>query len=178
MVAVHGSIGPFDSSSEDWTSYTERLQQYFIANDVADKDKKRALLLSNCGPQTYQLLKNLMAPDKPSVKPFTDIVKVLQDYWQPKPSEIVQRFNFHSRVQKQGESVADFVAELRRLSEYSGFRDLEDMLWDRLVCGVRDAHIQKKLLAETGLTFKKAFETAQAVEMAENQARELANGRS
>ena len=178
MAAVHGSIGPFGSSSEDWTSYTERLQQYFIANDVADGDKKRALLLSNCGPQTYQLLKNLMAPDKSSAKPFTDIVKVLQDYWQPKPSEIVQRFNFHSRVQKQGESVADFVAELRRLSEYCGFQDLEDMLRDRLVCGFRDARIQKKLLAETGLTFKKAFETAQAVETAENQARELANGRS
>ena len=77
MAAVHGSIGPFESSSEDWTSYTERLQQYFIANDVANEDKKRALLLSNCGPQTYQLLKNLMAPAKPSGKSFTDIVKVL-----------------------------------------------------------------------------------------------------
>ena len=173
MAAVHGSIGPFESSSEDWTSYTERLQQYFIANDVQDEDKKRALLLSNCGPQTYQLLKNLMAPAKPSGKSFTDIVKVLQDYWQPKPSEIVQRFNFHSRVQKQGESVVDYVSELRRLSEHCGFQDLENMLRDRLVCGVRDARIQKKLLAETGLTFKKAFETAQAVETAELQAREL-----
>ena len=74
--------------------------------------------------------------------------------------------------------MADFVAELCQLSEYCGFQDLEDMLRDRLVCGVRDARIQKKLLAETGLTFKKAFETAQAVETAENQARELANGRS
>ena len=74
--------------------------------------------------------------------------------------------------------MADFVAELRRLSEYCGFQDLEDMLRDRLVCGFRDARIQKKLLAEMGLTFKKAFETAQAVETAENQARELANGRS
>ena len=70
MAAVHGSIGPFESSAEDWTSYTERLQQYFIANEVDNEDKKRALLLSNCGPQMYQLLKNLMAPDKPSVKTF------------------------------------------------------------------------------------------------------------
>lgn len=101
MAAVHGSIGPFESSAEDWTSYTERLQQYFIANEVDSEDKKRALLLSNFGPQTYQLLKNLMAPDKPSGNTFTEIVQILQDYWQPKPSEIVQRFNFHSRVQKQ-----------------------------------------------------------------------------
>lgn len=105
-------------------------------------------------------------------------MQILQDYWQPKPSEIVQRFNFHSRVQKQGESVADYVAELHQLSEHCGFQDLENMLRDRLVCGVRDARIQKKLLAETGLTFKKAFDTAQAVETAEQQAKELqVNGR-
>ena len=75
MAAVHGSIGPFESSSKDWTSYTERLQQYFIANDVQDEDKKRALLLSNCSPQTYQLLKKLMAPAKPSGKSFAEIVE-------------------------------------------------------------------------------------------------------
>ena len=63
------------------------------------------------------------------------------------------------------------MAELRRLSEHCGFQDLENMLRDRLVCGVRDTRIQKKLLAEMGLTFKKAFNTAQAVETAEQQAK-------
>ena len=164
MAAIHGSIGPFNSSAEDWTSYSERLQQYFIANDVNDDSKQRAILLSNCGPQTYQLLKSLLTPDKPADKTFTEIVKKLKDYWQPKPSEIVQRFNFHSRVQKQGESVADYVAELRRISEHCNFSSLETMLRDQLVCGVRDSRIQKKLLAESTLDFKKAFGIAQAVE--------------
>ena len=173
MAAIHGSIGPFTSSAEDWTSYSERLQQYFIANDVNDDSKQRAILLSNCGPQTYQLLKSLLTPDKPADKTFTEIVKKLKDYWQPKPSEIVQRFNFHSRVQKQGESVADYVAELRRISEHCNFSSLETMLRDQLVCGVRDSRIQKKLLAESTLDFKKAFGIAQAVETAEHQVKEL-----
>ena len=40
MAAVHGSIGPFESSSEDWTSYTwSRLSQlirhiYWISDSV------------------------------------------------------------------------------------------------------------------------------------------------
>ena len=38
------------------------------------------------------------------------------------PSEIVQRFNFHTISQQQGESVAEFVPELKHLS--SG-------LWDQ-----------------------------------------------
>ena len=116
MAAIHGSIGHFDSSTEDWISYSERLEQYFIANDVKEGNKKRAILLSNCGPQTYQLLKSLLTPAKPTDKSFSEIVATLKDYWQPKPSEIVQRFNFHTRAQKQGKSVADYVAELRRIS--------------------------------------------------------------
>ena len=142
---------------------------------MADEDKKRAILLSNSGAQAYQLVKNLLAPAKSTEKTFTDIVAVLKEHWQPKPSEIVQRYNFHSRVQKEGESIADYVAELRRLSEHFGFKEntLDDMLCDRLMCRVKYTRIQKKLLAESDLTFKKAYWMAQAVEAAEQQSKEL-----
>lgn len=143
MAAIHGTVGAFDSSIEDWVAYIERLTQYFIANDVTDADKKRAILLRHCGAHTYQLLRNLLTPAKPSEKSFDEIVAALKDYWQPKPSEIVQRFNFHSRSQKQGESVEDYVAELRRLSEHCEFADLENMLRDRLVCGVRRSYAKE-----------------------------------
>ena len=59
-MARHGSIGEFDTDKEDWTSYTERLQQYFTANEVTDAAKQRAVLLSICGPATYQLIRNLV----------------------------------------------------------------------------------------------------------------------
>ncbi|XP_037508698.1 uncharacterized protein K02A2.6-like [Rhipicephalus sanguineus] len=69
-----------------------------------------------------------------------------------------------------GESIADFVADLRRLSEHCEFGvTLEDMLRDRLVCGVRDEGLQRRLLAETALDFKKAYEKAVAAEYATRQ---------
>ena len=174
MATIHGSVGAFDSQVESWTSYTERLEQYFLANDVLVEEKKRAILLSNCGPQTYDLLKNLTAPDKPATKSFADIVSALQNHYQPKPSIIVQRFMFHSRAQKQGETVAEYVAELKRLAEHCGFDTvLNDMLRDRLVCGIVDERIQRRLLAEPTLTFQKAFELAQAAETADRNLKEL-----
>jgi hypothetical protein len=173
MAAVHGSIGPFDSREEDWTSSVERLDQYFVGNDVASNVKKRAILLSNCGPQTYQLLKNLVAPEKPNTLDYSELVEVLRRHWQPKPSKIVQRYHFHSRVQKDNESISEFVAELRKLAEHCEFADLEDMLRDRLVCGVKDSRIQKKLLAEQELTFRQAFETGQAMEIAEKNVKDI-----
>ena len=48
-MATHGTVGEFDSGRETWVSYSERLEQYFIANDVAGEEKKRAILLSVCG---------------------------------------------------------------------------------------------------------------------------------
>ena len=92
----------------------------------------------------------------------------------PKPSVIVQRFVLHSRLRKGGESVAAFVAELRRLSEHCGFGDtLPDVLRDRLVCGIDDGRIQRRLLSEPDLALKKAFDIAQAMESAERNAQDL-----
>eukprot|EP00731_Ephydatia_muelleri_P016508 Em0009g932a len=64
--------------------------------------------------------------------------------------------------------------ELRRLSEYCEFENtLNDMLRGRLVCGIRDIKLQRRLLAERGLTFAKAFELAQAAELAEKNAMDI-----
>ena len=49
--------------------------------------------------------------------------------------------------------MSQFVAELRRLSEHCDFKaTLDDMLRDRIVCGVRNSSVQRRLLAESGLT--------------------------
>ena len=41
-----------------------------------------------------------------------------------------------------------------------------EALRDGLVCGLKSVQIKKKLLAERDLTFKKAFEIAQSMELA------------
>ena len=174
MASRQGVFGEFDHGIEDWASYTERLQQYFAANNIEGGGKHKAILLSCCGPRTYQLINNLLAPEVPMGKSFDEIVQLVKDHLDPNPSVIVQRFIFHSRLRKGGESVAAFVAELRRLSEHCGFGDtLPDMLRDRLVCGIDDGRIQRRLLFEPDLAFEKAFDIAQEMESAERNAQDL-----
>ena len=154
-MASHGTLSDFYSDREDWTSYTERLEQYFEANDVVSAVKQRGILLSICGASTYQLIRDLVAPAKPISKSFAELVKLVKDHHQPPPCFIVQRFNFNMRSQKEGENVSAFVAGLRRLSKHCKFEaTLDDMLRDRLVCGVRDKLLQQCLLAEESLTSK------------------------
>ena len=86
----------------------------------------------------------------------------------------MQRFQFNSRVRRDGESIADYVAELRKLAEFCNYGDsLNKMLRDRLVWGVKDAYTQKKLLAERDLTLATAVQLAQSAEIAEKNLREM-----
>ena len=50
------------------------------------------------------------------------------------------------------------------------------MLRDRLVCGINNDRIQKRLLAEKELTFAKALELATAMELAEKSAVDIQGG--
>ena len=66
------------------------------------------------------------------------------------------------------------MAKLRRIVQLCGYNAaLEEMLCDRLVCDVNNPRIQKRLLVETELILKKAFELSQAIEMAEKDKRDL-----
>ncbi len=122
-----------------WVEYTERLEQYFIANGITEAAKKRAVLLAVVGVESYHLIRSLAAPTKPSEKSFEELVELMRKHYNPRPSAIVQRYKFHTRVCQAGESIADYLAAMRTLSEYCDFLAvLDDMLRDRLVCGVED----------------------------------------
>ena len=174
MAAYLGTISEFSSTQESWTAYVERLVQYLAANKIEDPDQQRAVLLSVCGPATYRLIRNLVSPKKPQEFKFAEIVEIVQKHHDPKPSVIVQRYRFNSRNRRAGESVATYIAELRHLSEHCEFGStLNQMLRDRLVCGVEEPKIQRRLLAEPDLTFDKAFELALALESADKNAKDL-----
>ena len=130
-MAIHGGIAEFDSATEDWVAYTERLDQYFIANGVDDAGKQRAILLSGCGAKAYKLIKSLIAPAKPTDKTFQQLVEIVSKHFDPVPAITVQRYKFNVRIRQPGENVATFLSELRLLATKCDFQNsLEDMLCD------------------------------------------------
>ena len=173
MAQALANFERFDSR-EDWTEYVEHFQQFLIAMKITDADQKRAMFLTCIGRNTYKLLRNLLSPKKPEEETLVNLAKTLETHFKPAPSEIVERCKFHTRYCRPGESIATFVTELRRLSEFCNFGDtLEAMIRDCIVCGINDDAMQKRLLAEPTLTYSRAVELAQSLERANKNVKEL-----
>lgn len=86
----------------------------------------------------------------------------------------MQRFKFNSRTRKAGESVAEYLSQLRALAEYCNYGEsLDIMLRDRFVCGIENKSMQRKMLTESELTLTKAVDIALSIEAAEKDTQML-----
>lgn len=110
----------------------------------------------------------------PKDKTYSQLTDVLKAHFNPKPSEIVQRFKFNSCIRKNNEPISDYVAELRKLAQHCQYGDaLPQLLRDRLVCGVNEDRMQRRLLSEVDLTFDKALKFCQAMEATSKDVKDL-----
>ena len=176
-MATLGKLTEYDPEREEWGSYVERLEFFFTANDITDAEEKKAILLSSSGSKTYTLFRGLTAPAKPDDMTFAELVKLMKNHLSPKPNPIAERFRFNTCDRQPEESVANYVMELRRLTEHCEYgTSLNDMLRDRLVCGIKHDRIQQRLLSEGAeLTLERALQIAQSVESAIKQSTVIQN---
>ena len=175
-MALIGGIEVFNENTTDFETYLERIEHLFEVNAV-EPEKKVSLFITLAGPQVYNTLKNLVAPKKPGQCTYAEVTKLLSGHYSPTVSEIHERFVFNKCNQKTEQSVADYIAELRKLASTCNFNTfLDEALRDRFVCGIRSENIQRKLLSISNLTFVKACQEAQAAELAEKQVRVMSDG--
>ncbi|KFD54750.1 hypothetical protein M513_04450 [Trichuris suis] len=149
-----------------WAVFEERLHFFFTAQGIADDQQKWALLLTAVSEQTFDLLRILVQPKALEDCKYAELVGSLRTHFCPPPNEIVQRFRFHSRVQREGETISDFVTDLRRLTAKCNFLELDNMTRDRLVCGLRDEALQCRLFAQKQLDLAMALSLVEAYKAA------------
>ncbi|XP_049886688.1 uncharacterized protein LOC126381229 [Pectinophora gossypiella] len=166
-----GRVSEFDVKTGVWSSYVDRLDMYFTANDVKS-DRKLPTLIAVMGDEAYELLVNLSSPSKPSELGYEKAVELLQQHLQPAPSALAERFKFRQRRQGAEESVSCYVAELKKLARFCKFdKNLSENLRDQFVCGLRSDIIRQRLFAEDdALTYNNAVKMATSLEAAERNA--------
>ena len=89
-----GVIGAFEPSTEIFTVYSEKLDQFFVANNIgsyptgaseavidAAAKKKVAVMISVIGKKSYSVLRDLCSPANPKDKTFEQLCELLQQHF-------------------------------------------------------------------------------------------------
>lgn len=162
-----GSLEPFNEAATSWESYTERIEQFFSLNNVPD-EKKTSFLLMCIGQKSYDILRDICQPDKPATKGYENLVELMKNHLQPKPSVMSERYKFHKITQLNGQSISDFVLCLKRAATNCDFENRDISLRDQFVSGLLSDNLKKRLFTETKLTFKSAVEISLSWESADH----------
>ena len=94
----------------------------------------------------------------------------LKKHLNPTPIVIAERYKFYDRKQKRDETLSEYMAALRKLTEHCEFGGfLNEVLREKYVCGLQNASIRKRLFAERTLDLQRAIEISQGLEQAQNQ---------
>ncbi|GBM70961.1 hypothetical protein AVEN_112011-1 [Araneus ventricosus] len=137
-------LEPFNAEVETFASYLDQLEMFFETNNVPDDKVPTVITLLLV--KTFALLTNLVESVEPKDKSFQELTAILEKQLNPNTLVISERFRFHKLNQTEGESVAEFCIQLKKLSTNCEFGHLlNDSLRDRFVCGLRSETIQKKL---------------------------------
>ena len=171
-----GKFDEFNPELESWDAYAERFEFYCIAEEISDGGIKKATLLSRLGVKAYNKLRDLAQPETLMDTDLVTCKKLLKEYYAPPQAEREEicRYRFNSYKQQPGQSISDFIAELRRLSVNCNYANaLEKQLRDRIVQGVRDQALVQSLLEDQDLTLAKAVSTCLAFESAVKGVQEI-----
>ena len=87
---------------------------------------------------------------------------------------IAERYRFRTRLQEEGETIAEYDAALRKLATHCKFEArLGEELRDQIVVGLRKETDKRRLLTEVDLTYKRTIELIQASASAEKNAKTM-----
>lgn len=117
-MVVHSRMTCYNPGTEDLRAYVERLDWYFMANKINSAERKQAILLSVCSLTTYQLIHDLVYPQKPAEETYNELVEIVMKHYNPIPSVTIQIYKFYLRKIGKDDSISDYVAVLRQLSEF------------------------------------------------------------
>ena len=101
-------------------------------------------------PPCFKLLCSLCAPSKPEELAFEQLQSKLDGQFGTKKLVLAERYRFYSYKQLEGQSLSDYIAELRHLAatyDWSAER-LEDNIHDKFVMGLQNECLLQQLLTQ------------------------------
>ena len=160
------------SKNENWKLWKQLWTHYTIASNLDHPSRspnfKKSLLISTMGVEALQIYNGCDPSDEDTCE---DILQKLDTFILGETNEIFERYKFNSRQQQNGESVDSYLNSLKILRKTCNFCDCmkDSLIRDRLVLGVLDERIRKRLFQERKIDLKKCIDICHSYENTSNQ---------
>ncbi|KAF6199931.1 hypothetical protein GE061_006229 [Apolygus lucorum] len=171
---VHVNIDKYDETVETYDDYIGRLESFF-KTQMVPQQVKADTFIAMLSPKHHALLKSLLFPAELSSKSYDELKDELKKHLNPTPLVIPSRHTFLNRKQFEGETIAQFLSELRKLAAKCKYPDtmLDVMLRDVFVSGLRSRVMLDRLFEEDDISLAKTVQISQALEKASERACEI-----
>ena len=156
---------------EDWPKWARRFERFRKASGLDSKAEEVQVntLLYSMGDTADDVLRSFKLSEE-DAKNYEAVVGKFEQHFVRRRNVIYERARFNQRRQEPGESANTFITALFTLAEHCGYCTMHDeMIWDHIVVGLRDARLSEKMQLEADLTLEKAITQARQAESIKQQ---------
>ena len=107
------------------------------------------------------------------MKPYVDVVKILDDYFIPKVNVPFERHVFRQMEQQNGEKIDQFVCRLRQKAITCDFTDVDETIRDQLIEKCQDQKLRRKFLEKPNAKLTDLQDIARAYEAVNEQMKSM-----
>ena len=186
----------FNTESGDIDIWISEIENYILAafGDFPH-GRKKAILIATIGNAARLAINNFQEDQKDT---YDHLVDALKEHYKEVTNVIVERHIFYTMTQEQEETIEAYETRLTTQAKKCNFsvpsievpavpardnqpaipavpvqyKDVsEEMIRDRIVVGIQNKSIQRRLLRERDLTLRSAVDMLKSIEVANQQAK-------
>ena len=140
------------------------------------KNTRLQLFFLRSAKKALEIYEGMTFNPPESSKVLDSVVQKFEEYCIGQTNETFKRYLFNSRSQKEDESIDHYVSAFRTLAKSCNFCQClhESLIHDRIVFGVKEPALRKKLLQERQLTLEEAIDICKSGETTAQHLKDLA----
>ncbi|XP_064485116.1 uncharacterized protein LOC135397437 [Ornithodoros turicata] len=150
----------------EWAKWVERFENFLIACNITEAQRKKALLLHYVGEEIYDLFRSLpeactqtvpstsistttqqttatQATQETSTSEYDAAKAKLDAYLAPRVNPTFAVYRFRQAQQNDGESLDAFYARLRELSRHCNFSNVDIEIKNQLILATTSSRLRK-----------------------------------
>lgn len=153
--------------ADNWKRWRQKVELYMIATGMEGRSQKvqSCTLLHVIGDEVLEIYNTFKITQEEDKNKLKVLLEKFEKHFTPQSNVTFERHVFNTRVQAPGESIDQFITDLRSKARSYEYEQLCDsLIKDRIVVGIRDDHVRAKLLRTTDLDLPKAVDICRSAE--------------